>query len=192
MYVRVRRLFDIYAAWHLPEDTPTPRRDRLRLLVPFLAASVRALPHALRWVRHRDAAARARVKQLLDLSGPAPLAIDPRLFAPPAPAPVPRGVTLVMPVHGNVALVRAALDRVAAHTEIPWRMVLVDDASPDAETRPFLRDWAARYGAHLIENAVNMGFVGSVNRGLEQALTWPDPVVLLNSDALLPEDLKDG
>lgn len=187
MYVRVRRLFDIYAAWHLPEDTPTPRRDRLRLLVPFLAASVRALPHALRWVRHRDAAARARVKQLLDLSGPAPLALDPRLFAPPAPAPVPHGVTLVMPVHGNVALVRAALERVAVHTEIPWRMVLVDDASPDAETLPFLRDWAARHGVHLIENAVNMGFVGSVNRGLEQALTWPDPVVLLNSDALLPE-----
>ncbi|WP_286908091.1 glycosyltransferase [Roseovarius sp.] len=187
MFLRVRRLFGIFAAWHLPADGPASRASRLRLFIYFIVLSVNAFPHALRWVRHRDPTARARVKQLLNLSGPAPLALDSRLFDVPAPAPEPGGVTLVMPVYGNLSLVQDALTRVVAHTEIPWRMVLVDDASPDTETVLFLRNWASRHGAHLIENERNLGFVSSANLGLEQAMLWPDPVVLLNSDAFLPE-----
>lgn len=186
MLHRIRRLFGIYAAYHLPEDSASPRLDRLRLILPFVRAGARAFPHALRWARFRDPAARARVKQLLDLSGPAPLALDARLFEVPCPALPVAGVTIVMPVYGNLALVRQALAHVVQHTDVPWRIVLIDDASPDEETLPFLRDWAAGQSAHLIENAQNLGFVGAVNLGLAHAARWPDPVVLLNTDALVP------
>jgi len=188
---RVRRLFDIYAAYHLPQDAPCPRCARLRLVPGFLAAGIGALPSALRWARHRDPAARARVKQLLDLSGPAPVALTADLFrglvkaCPPAEA----AVTLIMPVHDGLDLTREALDRVARHTDIPWRIVIVDDASPDPEVLPVLRDWTARHPqALLLEMPENLGFVGAANRGLAAARDWPDdPVVLLNTDAFLPE-----
>ncbi|MBP0484491.1 glycosyltransferase [Sagittula salina] len=193
MYHRARRLFALYAAWHLPADRLARRHDRLRLLPGFLWRATRCLPQALRWVRHRDPVARARVKQVLGLHGRDTRFFDPRLFEPQLPARPPRGggVTLVMPVYtppgGNAALLQQALARVA-QTDLTWRIVLVEDASPHADTRTFLRDWAARHPAHLIENTANLGFVGSVNRGLDLARTWDDPVVLLNSDALLPPD----
>ncbi|WP_425074079.1 glycosyltransferase [Sagittula sp. S175] len=188
MYRRARRLFSIYAAWHLPEAPRHPRLSRLRLVPGFLFKGARVLPHALRWLRQRDPVARAQVKRALGLHGRDTRFFDTRLFDPaPRPAP-PRGaaVTLVMPVYGNLPLVRQALERVAQYTDLPWRIVLVDDASPDEETRDFLRDWAGRHPTHLIENGQNLGFVGSVNRALDLARTWDDPVVLLNSDALLP------
>ncbi|GAA4226838.1 GT2 family glycosyltransferase [Sagittula marina] len=187
MLHRIRRLFGIYAAYHLPEDSAHPRRDRLLLIPPFVRAGARAFPHAIRWARMRDPAARARVKQLLDLSGPAPLALDARLFEPPSAGPDPQAVTIVMPVYGGLPLLRQALDHVVRHTDIPWRIILIDDASPDDVTLPFLRDWAAQHPAILLENAQNLGFVGSVNRGLAEAMAHPDPVVLLNSDALVPD-----
>ncbi|ODM45551.1 hypothetical protein A9320_27690 [Ruegeria sp. PBVC088] len=191
MLHRVRRLFGIYAAYHLPQDAPCPRCARLRLLPGFVAAGARALPDALRWARHRDPAARARVKQLLDLSGPAPVELDGALFRARNDAPPPEGaaVTLVMPVYNALALTREALRRVAAHTEIPWRIVIVDDASPDPDVLPALRDWAGRQaGAELIELPENLGFVGAVTAGMQAARAWPgDPVVLLNTDAFLPE-----
>jgi len=186
---RIQRLFSIYAAYHLPEESRHPRWGRLRLMWPFAWVGLRALPAAWRWARHRDPAARARVKQLLDLSGPAPLALDPDVLCRGTPMVIPAGavVTVVMPVYGNLPLVRAALEAVVAHTEVSWRMVLVDDASPDTETLPFLRCFAEAHPVTLIENAENLGFVGAVNRGLDAARAWPDPVVLLNTDALVPE-----
>ena len=50
MYARVRRLFSIYAAYHLPveEGVRMRRGARLRLLPGFLWAGARALPAALR------------------------------------------------------------------------------------------------------------------------------------------------
>jgi GT2 family glycosyltransferase len=188
---RVRRLFDIYAAYHLPQDAPCPRCARLRLVPGFLAAGIRALPDALRWARHRDPAARARVKQLLDLSGPAPVELTADLFRAPAVVPIPEtaAVTVIMPVYNGLTLTRQALDRVARHTDLPWRIVIVDDASPDPDVLPALRDWVSRRPeAQLLENPQNLGFVGAVNRGLEAARAWPDdPVVLLNTDAFVPE-----
>ncbi len=193
MVFRVRRLFSIYVAYHLPvsDTAQVGRAARLRLLPGFALAGMRALPAALRWVRHRDPAARARVKQLLDLSGPAPVALDPALFAPKQTLNVPEGaaVTVVMPVYDNLDMTCEALRRLEAHTDIPWRLVLIDDASPAPQVRPCLQGWAAARGDRvtLIENDENLGFVGAVNRGLKQALNWPDPVVLLNTDAYLPK-----
>ena len=85
--------------------------------------------------------------------------------APPSDPTVPEGtgVTLVMPVYNGLDLLRVALDRVARHTDISWRIVIVDDASPDPDVLPFLRDWDERHPqAQLIEAPENLGFVGAV------------------------------
>ena len=172
------------------------RAARLRLWPGFLADGLRALPAVLRWFRHHDMAARQEVKQILGL-GPVVEEhwIDPALLpgdpaAPPAMAAQGLRLSIVLPVYNAFDLLPEVLDRVERHTDLPWRLILIEDASGDARVRPFLRARAARDPdrLRLIENERNLGFIGAVNLGLAAALQHPDdPVVLLNSDAFVPE-----
>ena len=90
---------------------------------------------------------------------------------------------------------RLLANRLRRHSDLPWHLILVEDASPDPRIRPFLRDWVAGVEAagdgraSLIENPVNLVFIGAVNLGLARAQQQaPDaPVVLLNTDAFVPE-----
>ena len=106
----------------------------------------------------------------------------------------PKFVTLIMPIYNAFDLLPEALDRVMAHTDVPFRLIVIDDASPDERVRPWLREWVGRQPPEacidLIENAENLGFIGSVNRGFDlvQAGMNHGPVVLLNSDAMVPAD----
>lgn len=178
----------------LPEFSP--RRlalARLALWPGFVLAGLASLPSAWRWLRHHDLSARARVKKRLGLGAmveeraldSATLPADPA----PVPDPVPASVTLVLPVYQGFALLPEVLDRIARHTDLPWRLILVEDASPDPQVRPFLRDWAAgRANVTLLENPANLGFIGSVNRGLALAAEAPaSAVILLNADAFVPQ-----
>ena len=178
------------------------RAARLALWPRFACASLWALPAAWRWLRYHDMGARARVKRLLGLGA---MVAERQLEAafvpalppvPVVPVPVPvaaqTGVTILLPVYQAFDLLPEVLDRIARHTDLPWRLLLIEDASPDPRVRPFLRDWAAGRGnVVLLENATNLGFIGTVNRGFAQwraleADVRADPVVLLNSDAFLP------
>lgn len=176
-------------------------RARVRLWPRFLWQGVRALPAAWGWLRHGDPAARMRVKMLLGL-GPASgeLTLDAAQFpaavpgapegaeAAPVPPPGPAaGLVIVLPVYQAFDLLPEVLDRIRRNTDLPWRLVVVEDASPDPAIRPFLRDWAAGQAqVTLIENETNLGFVLSANRGLALASGMGLPVVLLNADAFLP------
>lgn len=171
---------------------PIPPTALWRLRLAFLRDLACITPEIIRWLRTRDPVWRGRVKAKLGL-GPqpfsAPLGED--LFsATTTSVEVPaQPLTIVLPVHNAFALVQDCLRRVEVHTDLPCRLILVEDASTDPRIRPFLRDWAkGRDWVELVENDENLGFIGSVNRGLDRALAGPEggPVVLLNSDALLP------
>jgi len=102
-------------------------------------------------------------------------------------------LTLVMPVFNAFEVLCDALEHVVQNTELPWRLILVEDCSTDERVRPMLRAWSARHIANdheirLIENDENLGFIGSVNRAFDDALSFEDHVVLLNSDALVPRN----
>ncbi|MBY6151537.1 glycosyltransferase family 2 protein, partial [Roseovarius atlanticus] len=178
-------------------DGFSPRRialARLALIAPFAGALVRLSPQIWRWKRGGDMGARERVKEELGLvprSYAGVLQADALNASGAAPCPF-RSVTLVMPVHNAFGLLREALERVERHTDMAWRLVLVEDASTEPGLRAWAQDWAAtahrRDKVHLLCNETNLGFVRSVNRGFEKARRWPeDPVVLLNSDALVPK-----
>ena len=116
--------------------------------------------------------------------------LDRTLFLnPQGSAPVsPTEITIILPVYNAFDLLREALRRVEAHTDLDWHLIAVEDCSPDERVRPWLRDWAAERSDRvtLIENTRNLGFIGSVNRAF--GLATPDrTVVLLNTDALVPE-----
>lgn len=105
---------------------------------------------------------------------------------------VPRStpVTIILPVFNAFEIVSEALERVTLNTDLDWHLVLIDDASTDARVRPFLRRWSAERGENrvtLVELDDNHGFVGAVNRGFDEAQHLPGPVILLNSDAMVPE-----
>ena len=99
-------------------------------------------------------------------------------------------LTIVLPAYNAFNLLQLCLHRVAMHTEGDWHLVAIEDGSSDDRVRPMLRDWARQQGparVTLLENDRNLGFIKSVNRGFAEALKRNAPIVLLNSDALVPE-----
>ena len=161
--------------------------------VRFVRALVELAPEIYRWKWRGDLGGREVVKERLGLvlrpeagALPAALLPDSQPTAPPA-----RQATLVMPVFNGMTVLPEALDRIARHSGADWRLILVEDHSTDAAVLPFLEEWCAaeeRSGrVTLLRTERNTGFVGAVNLALERAEAWPeDPVVLVNSDALVP------
>jgi GT2 family glycosyltransferase len=177
----------------IPGLAPAIRRCKLR----FATALIRQLPAITGWIASRDVKYRKRIKAALDLGvTPTNRRLHARALFNRLPQPAGRdapGVTVIMPVYNAFDITSEALDRVARGTDLPWRLIVVEDCSTDTRVRPFLREWAsARREAGceviVIENPRNLGFVASVNAALERALPFGDDVVLLNSDVLLPED----
>ncbi|MGO4851631.1 glycosyltransferase [Phaeovulum sp. W22_SRMD_FR3] len=188
---------------HPPEIVPlrapaaaARRWAEAKLVAQLLRRLITALPLIWRWRQTRDPALRADIRAALGLwVQPATGALQEALFDLPqtaVPAPRPE-VTAVIPVYNGFDLLPEVLDRFARNSDLPWHLILIEDASPDPQVLPYLRDWVAaraveRPGAvTLIENAENLGFVASANRGLALAATRGGPVLLINADAMLPE-----
>lgn len=164
------------------------KRTALRMLPGFAWRVAAALPDGARWVLRKDEVARARIKIRLGLDAlPAVRSLDPHIFDAPAKPVTGRAITIILPVYNAFDLLPEAIDRVERHTDLPWKLILIEDRSTDERVRPFLRDWAAsRPSVELLENETNLGFIGSVNRAFRRAAEIGDPVVLLNSDAFVP------
>ena len=64
------------------------------------------------------------------------------------------------------------------------QLIVINDASPEPELSTWLREQAASGAFVLLENEQNLGFVGTVNRGM--ALNLDRDVLLLNSDVEVP------
>ncbi|MCF2903360.1 glycosyltransferase [Octadecabacter sp. CECT 8868] len=164
----------------------------------FCAQIVRSLPQIYRWKVKGDLRERELVKERFGLRiRPPAMALEPGLFdkAKAAVGP-PRQATLMMPVFNAYDLLPNALDRIERYSGQGWRLVLVEDCSTDPHVRPFLEEWCADARradrVTLVKHSENKGFVGAANTGLKQAQTWPDdPVVLVNSDAFVPDGWLD-
>lgn len=174
-----------------------PYRTMMRLRLEFTRDLLLSAPAILGWLITRNPFWRAQIEARLRLrkvvqSGP----LDPALFVPPeihTPVQVPpRRVTIVLPVYNAFNLLTDCLERMERHTDVLWRLIVIEDASSDPQVRPFLQGWAkGRDNVTLLENPQNLGFIGSVNRGFAAAIADSEddagPVVLLNTDALVPE-----
>lgn len=173
------------------------RAEDMRLGLGLGWAGLRGLPAIHRYLSSSDSQTRDSAKmRLKHLLGIGIHARRDHLFSitPPAtPRPVTPDagrVTIILPVYNAFDDLRECLSRVADHSGAQWHLILVEDCSSDPRIRPFLRDWAQQRPAGqttLLENDTNLGFVGSVNRGFAAALPCGAPVVLLNSDAFLPD-----
>ncbi len=100
-------------------------------------------------------------------------------------------VDIVVPVYKGLAETKACLESVlASASKRPFRVVIVDDASPEPQLTGYLRQLRDRdTRVALIENPANAGFVTSVNRGMQH--DGSRDVVLLNSDTEVAGDWLD-
>ena len=121
---------------------------------------------------------------------------QPSPHAEPAITPTPitppqHPVDIIVPVYRGLADTRLCIDSVLASTnQSAWRLVVINDASPEPEVTAWLRERAAQDSRiTLLENPDNLGFVGTVNRGM--ALSTSNDVLLLNSDTEVANDWLD-
>lgn len=171
------------------------RRSRLSTLGPFLRALVRVAPACIHWLVRKDAAAKARIKTALSMTSDftASALLPPNLFVQtPAAINCTNPITIVLPIYNALDLLPEVLQRIVQNTDVPWRMIVVEDYSSDDKVRPYLRIWhgalepSIRALVELVENDKNIGFVQSVNKALKRAVEIGEHVVLLNSDAMVP------
>lgn len=70
-------------------------------------------------------------------------------------------------------------------TKLKTRIFLIDDCSPDEKVSELIANFVTgKKNIFVLKNEKNIGFVGTVNRGLEQATNH---VALINTDVELPE-----
>lgn len=100
-------------------------------------------------------------------------------------------VDIIVPVYRDLDNTRCCLESVLGATcQTGWRLIVINDESPEPEVTDWLRVFAQRDPRIvLLENAENLGFVASVNRGM--ALSQDNDVLLLNSDTEVANDWLD-
>ena len=103
-------------------------------------------------------------------------------------------VTIIVPVYRGVYDLTRCLESIALHapgTQCAFELVLIDDASPEPAVRTRLEEFARRdlsFPVTLLRNPENLGFVGTVNRGLRRAT---GDVVILNADTAVTHGWLD-
>lgn len=104
-------------------------------------------------------------------------------FAPFAlPTAAQPDVSVIVPVHGQLACTLACLRSIARHgARTPFELIVVDDASPDASAATL----AQIAGLRLLQLPQNRGFVGACNAGAEIARARH--LLFLNNDTQLPQ-----
>ncbi len=98
-----------------------------------------------------------------------------------------RTVTVIVPVYGDFAATKRCLDGLKPQLTREHRAIVVDDASPEAALRDYVRALAEEPFIDCLFNEQNLGFVGAVNRALRRVETGD--VLLLNADTVLPPKL---
>ncbi len=95
--------------------------------------------------------------------------------------PTPPEVSVIIVTYNQWKYTRQCLDSIREHTRISHEIIIVDNASTDG-TLTGLRSYPE---VRLIRNAVNVGFPGAVNQGINAALGRF--VLLLNNDTLVTD-----
>lgn len=176
---------------HPADPAPTSSHNRLRRA--FARDLCRAAPSLMRYISRPSERSKTAVKRALGLEvASRGHLLDPAWLAQGRTATTPKtDITIVLPIYNALPYLQQCLARVVAGTDVPWRLIAVDDASTDAELPEWLAEWAAeRPGlVTILTQKANLGFIGAVNVGLQAAQDrgGTGPVILLNSDAMVPD-----
>lgn len=99
--------------------------------------------------------------------------------------------TVVVPVYNAPEEVRNCLVSLLHHTDlIRDKILVIDDASPDAAITHVLSEFEGRPGVTIIRNSVNLGYTKTINLAIRKA--DKNDVVLLNSDTVVTPGWLEG
>lgn len=105
--------------------------------------------------------------------------VDPRALAGRTRPPI----SVVLPIYGDYEGTRICFDQLVRHQEENgYRVITVWDRGPDLRLRDLCLEYAGKAGFTYLENIENVGFSGTVNRGILHS--GRDDVILLNSDTV--------
>lgn len=109
-------------------------------------------------------------------------------ISPEAPRQV--GVDVIIPVYRGLVETRNCIESVLAAKNVTRaRVVVIDDCSPEPEVTAWLQALPQSADFVVLRNEENLGFVGTVNRGM--SLAADRDVVLLNSDTEVADEWLD-
>ena len=122
-------------------------------------------------------------------------AVQERMLAT-APASVRATTTIdiVIPVYNAPEDLAKCVDSVLEHTSGGYRLILIDDGSPDPAIREYFSALERRALPQvvLLRNEVNLGFTRTANRGMLRGHDQRLDVVLLNSDTVVTAGWLDA
>lgn len=94
-------------------------------------------------------------------------------------------VDLILPVYNGYKFFDK-LFKTIEKTNISYRLIIIDDLSSDKRVYPYLEKYAnGKQNVILLQNEKNLGFVQTVNKGLELS---KNHVAIINSDIELPNE----
>lgn len=96
-------------------------------------------------------------------------------------------VDIIIPIFNRLDLVKRLLISIKKNTDVPYRLILIDDKSADPKMSRYLSAQVKSLkNAILISNGQNLGFVKSVNKGFSYVNS--EFFILLNSDTEVPKN----
>lgn len=100
-------------------------------------------------------------------------------------------IAVIVPVYKGLDETLDCLNSVLnSQNKQPYRLIAIYDCGPEAEMLPSLQALSKQSCLELHENLTNLGFVGTVNRGMKLAVNHD--VILLNSDTLVADGWLDA
>jgi GT2 family glycosyltransferase len=93
-------------------------------------------------------------------------------------------IDIIIPVYNGYEFLENLFESLRTHTTHSYRLIVVNDASPDERVKPFLHEQLKSFkDAILIDNRNNLGFVLSVSSAVEKT---NGHFVILNTDTEVP------
>lgn len=92
--------------------------------------------------------------------------------------------SIIILAHGQLALTRKCIASVVKHTDVPYRLILVDNGSTGG-IPAYFRSLKKRPNVKVITNKTNLGFAAGVNAGIRASRG--EDCVLLNNDTKVGE-----
>lgn len=87
---------------------------------------------------------------------------------------------VIIPIYNAYECVEACIESVLKNTDLTENgLILINDKSTDERIPKLLNKYKNMKNIKVLENDVNLGFVGTVNRGMKLS---KNDVLLLNSD----------
>ena len=94
-------------------------------------------------------------------------------------------VTVIVPIYNGSDHLRELFPSLEKNTSKRVKILLIDDCSSEKKTKDLIREYSERNrNWEASRNNTNLGFVGSINRGM--SLVKTDLAVWLNSDTIVP------